>query len=402
MTRPMDICVGWLIDGTGGPIRRNVLLRIEQGVIIALENLPYKKLCPPNTVDLSLCTLLPGLIDCHVHLCMSGTTDIKVRREQLKRDFDQVKDVISGHLGEHMSHGIVALRDGGDNAGHTLRFKNECLSDDHHSVRIKSAGRAWHAVGRYGRLIGRPPLDGYSLAQSIALHEERVDHLKIVNSGLNSLTSFGKETAPQFSFEELRAAIQVGMRLGLRTMVHANGRAPVSYAIDAGCHSIEHGYFMGRETLSSMTEHGIFWVPTAYTMKAYAEQHQEGSIRSEIARRNLDHQLEQMTYSRQVGVQIAVGTDSGSLGVRHGRAFLEELKLLMDAGFTLQAALQCASLNGARLIGMEDEFGQLRRGMPATFVVVRGNPQRLPEALSCPESVYVRGKSIFSTKCENQ
>ena len=124
------------------------------------------------------------------------------------------------------------------------------------------AGKAWHAPGRYGALIGRTPFSGHTLAQSNREEEHRADHIKIVNSGLNSLSSFAEETPPQFDTEQIQAAVQAGHDLGLRTMVHANGQEAVRVALEAGCDSIEHGYFMGNDNLLKMAEKGITWVPT--------------------------------------------------------------------------------------------------------------------------------------------
>ena len=101
------------------------------------------------------------------------------------------------------------------------------------------------------------------------LDPEEKDHIKIVNSGLNSLKEFGKETLPQFGAEELSDVVKIAGKCGRRVMVHANGKKPVAAALAAGCNSIEHGFFMGVENLKIMAEKGIVWVPTACTMKAY-------------------------------------------------------------------------------------------------------------------------------------
>lgn len=390
-----SVFAGWLIDGTGGPLQRNVLLTIKGGFVVAIEGLSYGKDYSTAVFDFSHCTLLPGLVDCHVHLFMSGTADQELREKQLAYGFEEVRGIISRHIQEHLSHGVVALRDGGDYASHTLRYKNEWLPQERHPVFLRSAGRAWRAQGRYGRLIGRPPHHGYTLAQSIALRDEKTDHVKIVNSGLNSLRHFGRETPPQFSLGELSAAVHAGERLGLKTMVHANGPLPVRLAVRAGCHSVEHGFFMGRENLEEMAGRQVFWVPTAYTMKGYAEQLDRGSHEADIAQRNLEHQLEQLLWARRLGLPVALGADCGSLGVHHGKAFHEEFKLLMEAGFPVQEAVRCATLNGAHLLGLEKELGQVKEGMPATFVVVRGEPSSLPESLSSPEAAYVRGKKML-------
>ena len=128
---------------------------------------------------------------------------------------------------------MVALRDGGDYAGHTLRYKKADLNPSEIPVRVGAAGKAWHAPGRYGKLIGQAPLDGHTLAQSIMKQHEGIDHIKIVNSGLNSLTHFGRETPPQFSPEVLLTAVRTGNDLGLKAMVHANGKDSVRAALDA-------------------------------------------------------------------------------------------------------------------------------------------------------------------------
>ena len=224
--------------------------------------------------------------------------------------------------------------------------------------------------------------------------QEGNDHVKIVNSGLNSLTTFGKETPPQFEFDELKDAVQAARAAGLKTMVHANGYLPVSMAVQAGCDSIEHGYFMGRDNLKWMAEKGVTWVPTLFAMEAYSRFFRHGSLESEIARRNLDHQLDQVRMAKEYGVIIAVGTDAGSPGICHGQAIREEIRLLMLAGIPLEIAVQCATSRGAGLLGLEDEMGTLAPGMPATFVATKGGPERLPEALDSPEAIFIRGKAI--------
>jgi len=395
MNESLCILAGWLIDGTGGPIRRDVVVQVVDGMIVNVKKTLsiQDALSAPHTmvVDLSHCTLLPGLVDSHVHLTMSGTSDPQIRQRQLSFTFDQAESVISMHLEQHLFRGIVAVRDGGDAAAHTLRYKNERLPSEKLPIHVKCAGKAWRARGRYGRLIGRPPEDGSTLAQCIMSRERRGDHVKVVNSGLNSLTQFGKETLPQFSPEELEAAVQACRKHGLKVMVHANGALPVRVAVDAGCHSIEHGFFMGTENLERMAELQVFWAPTTFSMRAYAGELPAGSLEVDVSMKNLEHQLKQLTHARRLGIPVVVGTDCGSLGIHHGSAFAEELKLFMEAGFSVPEAIQCATFEGARLLGMENELGQLKRGMPATFVALRGDPSSLPDSLSNPESVYVRG-----------
>ena len=389
---------GWVIDGTGSPARRGMVVRVENGMIVSLEDSRESELRTAGLeyTDLSACTVVPGFVDAHVHLAWSGKTNPKLREEQLDQRFEKTGPLIGERIARSLSYGIMALRDGGDAAGHALRYARRNVPADYLPVHIKCAGKAWRAQGRYGKLIGRPPRDGLTLAESINARSAEADHVKIVNSGLNSLKVFGKETKPQFDMEEIIAAADIAHKRGQKVMVHANGRLPVQMSIEAGCDSIEHGFFMGADNMKRMADRQVFWVPTAFTMKAYSMHMPPGSIEAEISSKNLDHQLEQMALARKFGVPIAAGTDAGGVGVRHGRAFAEELKLSMEAGFGLEEAIRCATSEGARLLGLDDELGRLVKGMPANFVVVEGPPSGMPESLKKAKAVYVRGKRVAS------
>ena len=231
------------------------------------------------------------------------------------------------------------------------------------------------------------------LAEAVANNSEGIDHVKIINSGLNSLTEFGKESLPQFSLEEMKGAVDTANVMGLRTMVHANGRLPVEIALKSGCRSVEHGFFMGMENMQRMVDQDIFWVPTAYTMKAYYKHLKKKGVERLISRKNLDHQLEQIFQAKRMGVSIALGTDAGSLGVHHGSSVIEELKLLMEGGFSLQEAIKCATLNGARLLGART-IGMIAKGMTADFIAVKGGPSDLPDSLNRIELMVVNGRCL--------
>lgn len=389
------IDAGWLIDGGGGPVRKKIRLCIEKLRIASINESDTGDSTASGTTDFCSSTIIPCLVDSHVHLCISGTEDPVAREKQLGAGFDEVEDLISEHVKGHLSYGILAVRDGGDKYAHLLRYKNERTDIKEMPISIRVAGRAWHRAGRYGGLIGRPLQKNYSLAEAIRTDPEKKDHIKIVNSGLNSLKEFGKETLPQFGAEELSDVVKIALASGLKVMVHANGKKPVAAALTAGCSSIEHGFFMGVENLKIMAEKGIVWVPTACTMKAYGEYMKQGSVEHEVSRMNLDHQIEQISKARELGVVIALGTDSGSIGVHHGSAVIDELKLLITAGYSLPEAIKCASSNGAGLLGI-DEFGVISKGMAATFLVVKGDPSNLPDSLSAIQAICINGN--FSKK----
>ena len=387
----LTIRAGWLIDGKGGPVRRNVRIAAKDGIIAGLWDEPHEPegSVPEAIPDLSDCTVIPGLVDSHVHLTMSGSADEEFRKRLRAASYGSIRRVIGGHLQDQLAHGVIAVRDGGGARGYALR----CVRGEPGRVCVRAAGRAWHREDRYGRLIGRPPGKGLGLVEAIRQDSEPVDHLKIVNSGLNSLTEYGKQTAPQFDLGEMSAAVKAAALRGLSVMVHANGAEPVRIAVAAGCRSIEHGFFMGKDNLARMAERAVTWVPTVVTMAAYARIFEQTGRSPDVARRTLDDQLEQLAIARRLGVTVALGTDSGSPGVDHGAAVIEEMKLLMQAGYSLSEAIHCATVNGARLVG--GEFGLIERGRPAAFVIVEGSPSTLPEGLKKVRAVFIGGIKQF-------
>ena len=373
------IRAGWLIDGTGAPVRENVLISVRNGFFEGIRPFSADTLKPSSFLDLAGYTLLPALADAHVHLFMSGTADQTRRKQQLNEGFQLARETISRHLKQLFSHGILAVRDGGDRNGYTQRYKKYFMEEEYASICLQVAGKAWHKPGRYGSFVGRA-LERGTLAGGVSRERFDIDHVKIIQSGLNSLTDFGKESPPQFQLKEMRAAVETASSLGLRTMVHANGTVPVQIALKAGCNSIEHGFFMGKQNLVLMADNQVFWVPTAGTMKAIAEHAEGKKTERLVALRNLEHQMAQMALARRLGVPIALGTDSGSVGVHHGSALIDELQLLLDAGFSIEEAIKCASFNGASLLGLDGK-GFVKKGMQADFVVVKGAPSALPGSL---------------------
>jgi imidazolonepropionase-like amidohydrolase len=379
--------VGWLIDGTGRPALENRMVVVRAGRIQRISNAEDPQPQGMTVVDLADCSVFPGLIDSHVHLVMSGTTDPGIRRNQLKSNYTDRRKTIADHLRQHLACGVLAVRDGGDHNGDTLRYTQEITAHPPAPapVTIASPGRARHAQGRYGKLIGIPVKAGETLVHSAFGKDSRRSHLKLVNSGLNSLTQFGVESAPQFKGNELEAVVAAARKRGLPVMVHANGYLPVKLAVDAGCDSIEHGFFMGRENMRRLADTGAVWVPTAVTMKAYSDYlknqgHRSDPSFAEVSKKNLEHQLAQISAARDLGVRIALGTDAGSPGVHHGLAVQEELRLLIMAGFSVEGAIRCASRNGALLMGLS-ERGTLAPGMRADFMAVRASVANLPDEL---------------------
>ena len=389
------IPVGWLIDGTGAAAAKNMRLTIEAGRIISIEPADSET---PNSgnprLDLSDHTLLPTLCDCHVHLAISGSLDPARRSERGSLEYKAMEPIISGHIRDCLRHGVLSVRDGGDCQGHVLQYKTDCEELNRIPFRLRTPGIAWYREGRYGKFIGRAVSAGKDPAPDMeAWTRQSIDHIKVIQSGINSLSTFGRQTEPQFEKEALSRIFRLCKSSGIGLMIHANGEIPVGIAVDAGCDSIEHGFFMGNENLQKMADSRITWVPTVVAMKAYAEHAPLDSVESQVARKTMDHQLAQLSSARQYGVPVALGTDAGSPGVHHGRAVAEELRLLVSAGYSIEEAISCATMNAATLMKREVP-GRLSVGAPASFVAVKGSPSEVPDRLSSIDLIMVSGRLI--------
>ncbi|MCW5209675.1 amidohydrolase family protein, partial [Desulfobulbus sp. US1] len=192
-----------------------------------------------------------------------------------------------------------------------------------------------------------------------------------------------------------------------KAVVVVNGPQQVAEALEAGCDAIEQGYGMGEANLREMAEKGILWIPSAVRAKnALDASSSGGSICCRFSTRYvapgepvpgaeafwkkvLAEQLAQLSLAHELGVKTAVGTGAGSVGILHGESVVDEIKLFIKAGYSLEESIRCASKNGAEFFGME--HGQLAVGQRATFLLTRGTAGQLPRKLSYLEGVYVDG-----------
>jgi imidazolonepropionase-like amidohydrolase len=150
-------------------------------------------------------------------------------------------------------------------------------------------------------------------------------------------------------------------------MVHVNSDKACREAVAAGVHSIEHGYFIDPETLTLMAAKGIYWTPTIAAManQILDPDKRFSSAQLEIIKRNAERQLEMIKFAYDAGVQLSIGTDSGSYNVPHGRTFLREMELFVEAGIEKTEVWQIATRNGWELLGLQGEpLLKLDRNLP--------------------------------------
>ncbi|MCS5695359.1 amidohydrolase family protein [Desulfofundulus thermocisternus] len=343
----------------------------------------------PDLLELPGCTVIPGLIDCHVHLALDGRDFSRARQQWNNRP--EWQERVKADLQETLERGIVAVRDGGDRAGIGLEAKQLVMSGRLAGPLVLACGQALHRQGKYGSFLG-PGLTPAELETAVdSLARQGVDHLKVLVSGIVSFSEYGRVGGPQFTREELQRIVHRARGRGLRVMAHASGEEAVRLAVEAGVDSIEHGYFLSEESLHRMAARGIAWVPTVIPVAGQVRgqwRAQYTAREAEIINRTWRRHLKMVRKALEMGVTLGVGTDAGATGVCHGRGFLEELLLYREAGLSPADILLAATRNGAAILGLEHLLGRIEPGRPAFLVAVEGNPWKDIGALARVKYVF--------------
>ncbi len=205
-------------------------------------------------------------------------------------------------------------------------------------------------------------------------YKEGADLIKITaTGGVLSVAKSGMN--PQFKDDELQAIVETAKDYGFTVAVHAHGKEGMERAIKAGVSSIEHGTFMDDKTMALMKQHGTYFVPTISAGRYVAEKAKVPGFFPEMVRVKAAAigPLIQQTFARayKAGVKIAFGTDAG-VGM-HGDNW-QEFVFMTEAGMPAMTALQSATIESARLLGVSDSLGSLKAGKIADIVAVPGDP----------------------------
>lgn len=263
------------------------------------------------------------LSDCHIHMVLDGVywKDAIARHRAGVRE-----DWVRRTLSAYRQRGITYLRDGGDRWGVcslAARLAPE------YGIRYRIPGAPIHKNGHYGGFIGR----GFdTMADYRALVEDArhsgADFIKIMISGLMDFGRFGVLTDVPLTPEEIREMIAIAHGEGFSVMAHANGDATVAAAIAAGVDSIEHGAYLGQETLHRLAESRTVWVPTLVT---FGNLIGCGRFPDAVLKPLLEGAMENVRTAAALGALIAPGSDAGAFRVLHGQGTLDEYALLKAA-----------------------------------------------------------------------
>lgn len=355
---------------------------------------------PPEaeTIDLGDRTLLPGLIDAHVHLFLHpGAEDLQTVQESVPQ---RTIIAVTAARADLMA-GFTAERDmGTEGAGSAdTAVRNAIDQGLIPGPRLRISGNAIDILGGHEDAIGYNPaqhvLSNASYANSAAdlvkvIREqvkEGADFTKIYETGRDSFRNGRFSTPYQYTEAELSAAVAETARLGKHVAVHATGEPGTLYAAQAGVASIDHANQLSDETMRLMREKGIFAVPT-FTIFEYFADHAASPAQGAIEHKMLDYHAQEFRKQVAAGVPMAVGSDVGPFP--HGTQ-AREFVLMVNYGMKPVAALQADLINGAKLLGWEGQIGALKPGYLADIIAVPGNPLQDIRAVQKVEFVMKGG-----------
>ena len=334
-----------------------------------------------EVIDLGERTLLPGLIDAHIHLFLHpGAEDLQTVIESVPQR--TIMATLAAH--DDLMAGFTAERDmGTEGAGSADTAVRDAIdSGKIPGPRLRLSGNAINTLGGHEDAIGYNPSqhvlpnadyanDTEQLIEVMRQqYKEGADFTKIYQTGPDQMVNGQLSTPYQYTEAELSAAVEEAKRVGKRVAVHATGGIGTLYAAQAGVASIDHAYQLSEETMRLMHEKGIFAVPT-FTISEYFEVHPLRPGTEELEKALLDLHVREFRKQLAAGVPIAMGSDVGPFP--HGTQ-ARELELMVNYGMTPLAALQADLINGAKLLDWEGQIGQLKPGFLADVIAVHGNP----------------------------
>ena len=387
---PLVLIGGVVIDGTGAEPRSGRAVVVENGRITAVVD--EAQAPRGERVDLAGHTLLPGLINCHVHLCLGAEAD-PVRP---LRDEPPSVTVIRALLRarESVEAGVTTVRDLGGRDYVEMAVRRAVHEGWAPGPRILAAGKAICMTGGHGWWIGREA-DGPDDARKAVREQLKAgaDVIKLIATG-GVMTPGVEPGASQLTGDEMRAAVEEARRAGRRTAAHAQGSDGIASAVEAGITTIEHGIFLTEEIVARMKARGTYLVATLNAPAAISAGGLAAGIPDYMVRKSdavVPAHIASFRLARRVGVPIAAGSDAGTPLNRHGD-YAAELELMVKHGMSPLEAIRAATATAAEALGLEGETGRVAPGLAADLIAVAGNPAQDIAALRDVRMVLARGR----------
>ncbi len=389
--RLLDVRTGrWLTD-QNIYVENDKIVRVEPGVSGPAQGWTF--------VDLAHASVLPGLIDCHVHLTLRPSSfgiellGLSEARQTLIGAANAQRTLLAGfttvrNVGA-WGFTDVALRDAindGDIPGPRVLASGMPLSIT--GGHFDNTFLPWEAHASFASVA-----DGVDAVRQKVREEIKygADLIKFMASG-GVLTKGDDPQASEFSLEEMKMIVSEAHRLGRRVAVHAHGAQAILWATEAGANSIEHGSFVDEKGITLMKERGTYLVPTLYAGDFLLENMKALHLPDYLvakAQEVLPAAKRNVSRAMQSGVKVAFGTDAGVYP--HGLN-AREFTSMVKAGLSPLAAIQAATVNAADLIGWSSLVGDVQSGKFADLIAVDGDPVTDVRSLEIVRFVMKGGK----------
>jgi imidazolonepropionase-like amidohydrolase len=409
--KDLAIHAGRLIDGTGKARQSQVTILVHDDRITGVEA-GFTAPKGAEVVDLSTSTVLPGLIDDHVHITQSFHKGDPIHTAMTRTGFDDEIDAVVNARNTLMA-GFTSARDVGGETAVVVALKKAIQAGEIPGPRLWVAGTPLGPTGGHGDSAnGLDPelehpgwtanlIDSPEAARKTVrrLRREGADLIKIMPSG--GVMSIGDDPKLQLmEDDEIKAVIETAHSLGMKVAAHAHGKQAIDHTIAMGVDSIEHGTYADAESYKLFKAHGTYLVPTMLVgAKVYehAKTHPE-DLNPSTAQKALTvvpYMLKNLHSAYEAGVKIAFGTDTFGMS-NHGEN-AQEFKLLVDAGMPPMEAIKAATWNAADLIGDTADIGSIQSGRYADIIAVDGDPLKDVTVLEKVQFV-MKGGVVFKAK----
>jgi len=395
------IYCGKMVDVKNATMLTEMSIVIDSGIITGVEKGYIKAGSSDKVIDMKNKTVMPGLIDCHVHL--ESETSPNEMLNGFRLDPADYAFLSIGYAEKTLMAGFTTVRDVGG-SGVNISLRNAINKGLVKGPHIYTAGKIISSTGGHGdpttglndEFRGDPGVnEGVANGVDACIkavrerYKEGSDLIKITASaGVLSMEKDG--SGAQFSVEEIKAIVTTAKDYGMKVAAHAHGAEAMKRAIMAGVTSIEHGTFMNDEDIALFKQYGTYYVPTIIAGKSTADSAKKPGYYPDVIARKAREigPMIQGTFAKayKAGVKIAFGTDAGVYA--HGKNWMEFV-YMHEAGMPALEAIKAATFSAADLVGISDVTGVLEKGKNADIVAVDGDPT---------QDIYLMGKVVFVMK----
>ncbi len=362
-----------VFDGTGTGPEAGLDLLVT-GERVAAVGRGIEAPAGAETIDLGGRTVMPGLIDCHVHLMFTGNPGDVARMPSAPAA--AVARDTAENARRTLEAGVTSVRDLGSMHSASIQLREAIERGRAPGPRIRAAGQAITMTGGHGHFMGREVTGADDARRAVREQlKAGADAIKLVATG-GVMTPRGDPRSAQLTEEEICAAVEEAHKAFVRVAAHAQANAGIKNAVRGGVDSIEHGIYLDDEVVGEMKERGTFLVPTLIAPASISRHGIAAGAPAymvEKADRVLEAHRESFRLAYRWGVRIAMGTDAGTPFNHHG-ANAEEIALMVECGMSPGDALVAATHDAAELLGILDTTGTVEEGKLADLLVVEGDP----------------------------